>query len=234
MLRERRAVTAAEGVLWLSFVFEPTTLKHPIGWANVTVVSCSNLKPPADAKGLCVDLTIDQVGPVESGNTPCVLAATDTYGEADPVWHTGNEHSFEVRSKQARLVCHVGAVTRQILGKVVKRAFLGEAIIDLSTFVSQAAGSDYSPAATQTLLLQPQSFKGLNKHEAIPASAESVAGALVVKVEFTGWVPPPPPLGDLAITVVRAEGLAKADLFSENDTFVELEVEQAKGSHQVS
>lgn len=217
------------GELFLSFAYVPPggQPKHPLGWAEVLVHRASNLVG-ADSSGLSdpfVQVIADQFGPVETCNTTCIPQTLN------PVW-SDPESGFvklEIRSSTAQLVircCDKGS----LLGKSLKKnTFLGEALLDLTQLI-QSPG----PASgEQTLPLGPQQFTSNHSKHPPADPSTPVQGTVTFSVSFVPWVPPPPPLGELAVKVVMAEGLASADIGSQNDTYVELVLDQAKGSHTV-
>jgi hypothetical protein len=232
MWRERRA-QGITGSLWLSFIFQPAGMrqKHPLGWIEVTVLQCDGLQA-ADRDGASdpfVTATIDQPGLVESASTSCL------HGTVNPKWgpDDNNVLCLAVRSKYASLVCHVADKDR-LLGMTVIEQFLGEAIIDLAAYI--AGDPQGQQSSEMTMPLGVQTYQALNKYVQQTSTASGAAeerGSITIKVQFKPWVAPPPPLGELAVTVVMAEGLKTADLGSHNDTYCEIMLEQTKGSHNV-
>ena len=95
----------------------------------------------------------------------------------------------------------------RLLGKTTKTTFMGEAQLNLEQFV---ANPDES-SGEQTLQLGPQRYTS-NHSKHPPADPRTmVTGDVTVSVVFVPWVAPPPPLGELSVKVVMAEGLAVGD-----------------------
>eukprot|EP01050_Picozoa_sp_SAG11_P018011 SAG11_NODE_2664_length_3116_cov_4.935366_4_plen_91_part_00 len=54
-----------------------------------------------------------------------------------------------------------------------------------------------------------------------------------LRLVWREWVAPPPPIGELLVKPVLAEGLLRADTLGQNDTYLRLWLEQPKGSDAV-
>lgn len=225
---DTEAASGTLGELYLSFIFVPAggLPKHPLGWAEVQVHRASNLKG-VDRSGLSdpfVEVMIDQFGPIETGNTTCIPKTLD------PVWSDSESGlvKLELRSATARLILRCCDKDR-LLGTTLKNTFLGEAALDLAELIRSPECS----SGEQTMPLGAQKF--VSNHSKFPPAAPStpVQGEVTFSVKFVPWVSPPLPLGELSVKVVMAEGLRSADLTSKNDTYVELLLDQAKGSDTV-
>jgi hypothetical protein len=208
------------------------------------------------APGAFVQLHMQQPGPaLHPESTPCLTVAAVT-GEV--AWVAGNQFSLEVRSSMASLVLQLrekasaadivknarGVLTRK-RSSIMSSNVCGEAQLPLCDIMDETA-----PGPIELdLQLGPHVFQKVNTYISSAAEAghfdehgkfirdadkATGHGSIRIRLEWKKWVPPPPPIGELLVKAVLAEGLLRADTFGENDTYVTMWLEQSKGSDAVA